>query len=97
MNITTNATEELKNAKELLTVFNAIEEKAESIKNKIGFFTTEDVANLTGFSMPTVLKLFNRPDFPVCDYGARKIVFIPAFYEYFMKAVKQSDFDNRKK
>lgn len=90
--IHTNAAEELQNANELLEVFSRIEEKAESIKNTIGFYTTKDVAQLTGISMPKVLEIFNRPDFPVCDYGQGKVVFIPAFCEYFMKAVKQSDF-----
>lgn len=92
MKIQTNAADELKEANELLEVFSKIEEKAENIKNSIGFYTTKDVAKLTGISMPKVLEIFNRPDFPVCDYGQGKIVFVPAFCEYFMKAVKQSDF-----
>ena len=92
MNIKTNATDELKNAQELLQVFSLIEEKAESIRKQIGFFSTKDVSELTGISMPKVLEIFNRPDFPVCDYGQGKVVFIPAFCEYFMKPVKQSDF-----
>lgn len=92
MKIHTNAVDELQNANELLEVFAKIEEKAESIRSKIGFYTTKDVVELTGISMPKVLEIFNRPDFPVCDYGQGKVVFIPAFCEYFMKAVKQSDF-----
>lgn len=92
MEITTNAAAELKTANELLDVFERIESKAEELKQKIGFYTTKDVCEITGLSMPKVLDIFNRPDFPVCDYGQGKIVFIPAFYEYFMKAVKQSDF-----
>lgn len=93
MKIHTNAVDELKEANELLSVFNMIEEKAESIRQQIGFFTVEDVCKLTGISKPKVLELFNRPDFPVCDYGKKKIVFIPAFYDYFMKAVKTTDFN----
>lgn len=92
MDIKTNTASELQAAKELLEVFSLIEQKAEKIKQTIGFYTTKDVANLTGLSMPKVLDIFNRPDFPVCDYGQGKIVFIPAFCDYFMKAVKQSDF-----
>lgn len=92
MKIHTNAADELQNANELLEVFSKIEEKAESIRSQIGFYTTKDVQKLTGISMPKILEIFNRPDFPVCDYGQGKIVFIPAFCEYFMKAVKQSDF-----
>lgn len=92
MKLTTNSAEELKEAQELLKVFKTIEEKAERIRTQIGFYTIKDVMKLTGFSEPTVQALFNRQDFPVCDYGRKKIVFIPAFYEYFMKAVKVSDF-----
>ena len=92
MKIHTNAVDELQNANELLEVSSKIEEKAESIRSQIGFYTTKDVVELTGISMPKVLEIFNRPDFPVCDYGQGKVVFIPAFCEYFMKAVKQSDF-----
>jgi hypothetical protein len=92
MKIHTNAVDELQNANELLEVFSKIEEKAESIRSQIGFYTTDDVVRLMGISKPKVLDIFNRPDFPVCDYGQGKVVFIPAFCEYFMKAVKQSDF-----
>lgn len=93
MKIHTNAVDELQNANELLEVFAKIEEKAESIRSQIGFYTTDDVVRLMGISKPKVLDIFNRPDFPVCDYGQGKVVFIPAFCEYFMKAVKQSDFN----
>lgn len=92
MKIHTNAADELQAATELFELFSKIEEKAESIKNQIGFYTTDDVVKLMGISKPKVLEIFNRPDFPVCDYGQGKVVFIPAFCEYFMKAVKQSDF-----
>jgi hypothetical protein len=92
MNIELNITKDINEAKELLQVIEAIEDKADHIKQSVGFYTTKDVAKLTGLSMPKVLDLFNRPDFPVCDYGQSKIVFIPAFCEYFMKPVKQSDF-----
>lgn len=92
MNVTTNAASELKDAEELLRIFNIIEEKGEKIKNQIGFYTIKDVCQLTGFSEPTVQAIFNRPDFPVCDYGRKKVVLISAFCDYFSKAVKVSDF-----
>ena len=92
MEIKTNAASELKTANELLDVFERIESKADELKQKIGFYTTKDVCELTGLSMPKVLDIFSRPDFPVCDYGHGKIVFVPAFCNYFMKPVKQSDF-----
>lgn len=92
MILKTNAVDELQTANELLEVFQKIEKKAESIKSQIGFYTIKDVVELTGFSEPQVQKIFNRPDFPVCDYGKSKAVFVPAFCEYFMKAVKTTDF-----
>lgn len=92
MEVKTNAASELKDAEQLLKIFNILEEKADKIRNQIGFYTIKDVCNLTGLSEPTVQTIFNRPDFPVCDYGRKKLVFIPAFYDYFMKAVKVADF-----
>ena len=96
MIIETNAASELVKAKELLEVFADVEEKASKLKASMRFLTTKDVMELTGLSKPTVLELFKRPDFPICDYGHGYIVFAPAFYDYFMKAVKQSDFGGRR-
>lgn len=93
MEVRTNAASELKDAEQLLKIFNILEEKADKIRNQIGFYTIKDVCELTGFSEPTVQAIFNRPDFPVCDYGKRKIVLISAFCDYFSKAVKVSDFN----
>lgn len=90
--IESNATSELEKAEKMLDAFKQCQEIAEQLKNQMRFLTTADVQKLTGLSMPTVLAIFNRPDFPVCDYGRNKIVFAPAFYEYFMKPVKQGDF-----
>lgn len=92
MEVKTNAASELKDAEQLIKIFNILEEKADKIRNQIGFYTIKDVCELTGFSEPTVQAIFNRPDFPVCDYGKRKIVLISAFCDYFSKAVKVSDF-----
>lgn len=91
MKITTNAASELATATDLFEMLSKIEKKAEHLNREFRFLTVEDVMNLTGYSKPTVLAIFNRPDFPACDYGKNKIVFLPAFYDYFMKAVKKSD------
>lgn len=88
MYINTNSAEEIKSAQELLELFSLIEDKAEHIKGMFKFLTIKDVRNLTGYSEPTVQKLFNRPDFPAWEIGQSKLVFAPAFYEYAMKAVK---------
>ena len=92
MILNTNVTSELENAKAILDVFDKIESKANDIINTFKFFTIKDVVKMTGISEPKVQEIFNREDFPVCDYGRSKVVFAPAFYEYFMKAVKTTDF-----
>ncbi len=92
MQITTNAVDEIEKSKELLDCISKIESKVENIKTEMKFLTIQDVANMTGYSIPTVQKLFNRPDFPVWDIGKSKIVFLPAFYDYAMKSRKASDF-----
>ncbi len=88
MQISTNAVDEVSTAKELLDLFNRIEEKADKIKGSFKFLTIKDVMDLTGYSEPTVQKLFRRKDFPAWEIGKNKIVFAPAFYEYAMKGVK---------
>lgn len=47
------------------------------------FYTTEEVSNLTGWSIATVRDLFNRPDFPSSNYGKEKKVEREALKEYF--------------
>ena len=37
----------------------------------------------TGWSEPTVKNLFNRPDFPSCDFGKEKKAEITAVINYF--------------
>lgn len=89
MQICTNAVDEISSAKELLDLFGKIEEKADKIKGAFKFLTIKDVMELTGYSEPTVQKLFKRKDFPAWEIGKNKIVFAPAFYEYAMKGVKE--------
>lgn len=91
MKITTNAASELATATDLFEMLSKIEQKAEHLNREFRFLTVKDVMRMTGYSKPTVLDIFNRPDFPACDYGKNKIVFLPAFYDYFMKPVKKSN------
>lgn len=91
MKLTTNSVDELKEARELLSVLGEVEDKVESLKQVLGFYTIKDVMKLTGFSEPTAQALFNRSDFPACDFGRKKIVSIRAFWAYFDKPVKVSD------
>lgn len=91
MKLTTNSVDELKEARELLSVLGEVEEKAQCIREAFGFYTIKDVMGLTGFSEPTTQALFNRSDFPACDFGRKKIVSIRAFWDYFDKPVRVSD------
>lgn len=58
-------------------------DKVKSGVQNIQFLKIKDVSDLTGWSIPTVQKLFNKKDFPACDYGKEKIVEIGAFINYF--------------
>lgn len=49
----------------------------------IHFYSIKDVIQLTGWSEPTVIKLFNDPDFPSCNYGKTKIVEAGGLRNYF--------------
>ncbi len=79
-------------ADKLLRTYMAIENKISKLKDQTAFLTVKDVAKLTGWSVPTVLSLFRRPDFPACDLGQAQIVYAPAFHDFFMKRVQKSDY-----
>lgn len=55
----------------------------ENASKALNFLTIKDVADATGWSLGTVRQLFNRPDFPSCDFGKEKIVEIHAALNYF--------------
>lgn len=57
--------------------------KLEATVKDVRFLKMTDVINLTGWSRSTVEKMFNRPDFPSCDYGKEKVVELTAFRKYF--------------
>lgn len=57
--------------------------KIEDLSKVLKFLTIKDVAAATGWSEPTVRILFNRPDFPSCDFGKEKVVEIHAALQYF--------------
>lgn len=50
---------------------------------KLRFVTIKEFATVTGWSPTTVQALFNRPDFPSCDYGKEKIALLSAVIKYF--------------
>ncbi len=59
--------------------------------NKPVFFSIRDVANMTGWSLPTVQALFNRADFPCCSFGRAKLVEASALKEYFSTRRVEND------
>lgn len=79
---------ELNALEELTAKLYEIVGKVETIETKLSeprFYTIKEVAKMTGWSIPTVQNLFNRRDFPSCDFGSSKVVEATAFREYFSK------------
>lgn len=58
-------------------------EKLETRISEPKFYTIPDVSKLIGWSEPTVQDLFNRGDFPSCDFGKKKVVEMAALKNYF--------------
>lgn len=71
--------EEIQKTAQLVENLMKIEEMSKALK----FLTIKDVVAATGWSFPTVRDLFNRPDFPSCDFGKEKVVEIHAALKYF--------------
>lgn len=57
--------------------------KIEDLSKALKFLTIKDIVKATGWSVITVQQLFNRPDFPSCDFGREKVVEIHAALQYF--------------
>ena len=57
------------------------------------FYSIEDVAEITGWSVKTIQKLFNDPGFPAADLGKRKLVESHALIEYFSIRRERRDFE----
>ena len=79
INIDTNLDEQLDKIKELLLYLKKIEKTTDLLK----FISIKEFAEITGWSLPTVQNLYNRPDFPSTDYGKEKKAEIHAIVEYF--------------
>ena len=73
----------LKEQIENLTLLADRLEKIETNTQKLQFITVRELAKLTGWSIATVQNLFNRKDFPSCNFGKEKIAEINAVREYF--------------
>ena len=51
--------------------------------DSIKFLTIKQVTELTGWNLNTTRNVFNRPDFPSCDFGKEKVIEIHALVNYF--------------
>lgn len=71
--------EELERIEKLLRKLTELEKKTCSLS----FISIKEFARLSGWSEPTVQDLFNRADFPSCDFGKTKIAEISAVKKYF--------------
>lgn len=58
-------------------------EKIETVLTEPKFYTIGETAKLLRWSEPTVQDLFNREDFPSCDFGKKKVVEATALKNYF--------------
>jgi len=65
--------------KDILDLIEKTRLKADALR----FITTREFAELSGWSEPTAQKLFNRDDFPSCDFGKEKIAELSAVIQYF--------------
>lgn len=74
-----NLDEEIAKAKELLELQAKIAEEAQMLR----FITIREFAKMTGWSLTTVQQLYNRPEFPSCDFGKEKIAEAHALLKYF--------------
>ena len=82
---------------ELDTYIQKMQEVSELLKeidtnvDKLRFVTVKEFASITGWAPATVQNLFNRPDFPTCDYGKEKIALLSAVIKYFEVPRRKGD------
>ena len=62
------------------------------ISSEARFYTVKDLQEMLGWSLNTVLKLFNDPEFPSVDFGKTKVVEAHALINFFsMKHEKEKE------
>lgn len=77
---------ELDTLEQLVTKMEELVNEVKLLEDRLSepkFYTIKDAAELTGWSIVTMQEIFNRRDFPSCDFGKRKIVEASAFKQYF--------------
>lgn len=71
--------EDLALAKELVDTLRNLEDLSKTLR----FLTVKEMCKLTGWGSNTVQELYNRPDFPSCNFGKEKVAEIHAVINYF--------------
>lgn len=74
-----NLSEQIEDLKEIANCLEQISNSTEKLK----FITIKEFAKASGMNEQTVQHLFNRPDFPSCDFGKSKIAEVEAVKKYF--------------
>ncbi len=74
-----NLSETVQLLSELCEKIDTVEEKVKALR----FVTINDVVKATGWTKGTVCALFNRADFPSCDFGKTKVAELSAVIKSF--------------
>lgn len=80
----TDLDEHLEKAEELIKLLTECEERSRTI----AFITPEDLAQLTGWSLPIARKIFQEKTFPCCDAGKTKVAEVSAVKAWFSQPRK---------
>lgn len=60
-----------------------LEREIDRQSKNLCFISIKEFAEISGWAVITVQNLFNRPDFPSCDFGKEKKAEIHAVIKYF--------------
>lgn len=55
------------------------------------FYTTKDIMQLLNLSKGQVQRLFNRDDFPSCDYFKSQVIEYNALYDFFISNIDEKE------
>lgn len=80
----TDIDEQLDKAEKLINLLTECEERSRTI----AFITPEDLAQLTGWSLPIARKIFQEKTFPCCDAGKTKVAEVSAVKAWFSQPRK---------
>lgn len=79
INMDTDIDQNIEKVKTLLKYLSEVQEKSQ----KIQFVSIKEIAAATGWSEGVVQDIFNKDDFPCCDYGKEKKAEVEAVRKWF--------------